>query len=507
MLPGEEEAREVGRADRLDLRAQAIQCVAMDPSQQSPIAPLELRRTGERSAQHGPLGFKSDHRGIGFGLGNRQGLRELARGSRTGEGHTAAQQLCDRFLASPGTHARRRRHEVDAAWMDGEHFGKALGGDTQCFYMTGSAAGDERIEQIGGDLVGKEESGREQGVVQLVGVARIGTRFVAHALDRSSVEHVVARHAAGVDGLRPSLFEGCVIEKCVRLGVEDVVRQGRRLRSIARDADDLSAVNALQHASQPVEVHRLLQTVVHRLIDQGMVGDLTVAGDVLETRGCIRKNRGHQIVGHGALKLRRNLAPSAIPRDGQGDRGVPAPARLKHRRVEKRLDQHVSCGRRMEITEDIGQGEGMLRPERKQHRIVGGRCLQLEVELTAEAFAQRQPPRLVDPASERRVDDELHAARLIEEALGHERQLRGDDAKSDARRVEVLEDLARRGFRDSALLDEALDRIGFRSKIADRARKLIASGRRFSEPEWNVRRRSLRISDAHHAAAHLHYLP
>src|SRR6266849_2868377 len=47
MLPGEEEAREVGRADRLDLRTQAIQRVAMDPSEQSPIAPLELRRTGE----------------------------------------------------------------------------------------------------------------------------------------------------------------------------------------------------------------------------------------------------------------------------------------------------------------------------------------------------------------------------------------------------------------------------------------------------------------------------
>ncbi len=283
--------------------------------------------------------------------------------------------------------------------------------------------------------------------------------------------------------------------------------KGRRLRSIARDADDLSAVNALQHASQPVEVHRLLQTVVHRLIDQRMVGDLAVAGDVLETRGRIRKDRGHQIVGHGALKLRSNLASSAIPRDGQGDRGVPAPARLKDRRVEKRLHQHVSRGRRMEITEDIGQGKGMLRPQGEQHRIVGGRRLQLEVELPAEAFAERQPPRLVDPASERRVDDELHAARLIEEALDDERLLRGDDAESDARRVEVLEDLAGRGFRDSGLLDQALDRMGLRTKIADRARELVASRRRLAQPERNVRRRSFRVSNAHHAAAHLHHLP
>ena len=52
----------------------------------------------------------------------------------------------------------------------------------------------------------------------------------------------------------------------------------------------------------------------------------------------------------------------------------------------------------------------MLRSEREQDGVFRRGGLQLEIELTAEALAQRQPPRLVDPASERRVDDELHAA-------------------------------------------------------------------------------------------------
>ena len=41
VLPGEEEAHEVGGGDRLDLGAQAVQRVAMDAREQSAIAPLQ----------------------------------------------------------------------------------------------------------------------------------------------------------------------------------------------------------------------------------------------------------------------------------------------------------------------------------------------------------------------------------------------------------------------------------------------------------------------------------
>ena len=66
----------------------------------------------------------------------------------------------------------------------------------------------------------------------------------------------------------------------------------------------------------------------------------------------------------------------------------------------------------------------MLRPERQQQRIFGRRGLQLEIELAAESLAQRQAPRLVDAAAERRVQHELHAAGFVEEPLEHQRLLR-----------------------------------------------------------------------------------
>ena len=73
--------------------------------------------------------------------------------------------------------------------------------------------------------------------------------------------------------------------------------------------------------------------------------------------------------------------------------------------------------------EDRVEREAVLRADRQQDRVVGRRRLQLEVEGAAELLAQRQAPGAVDARAERRVDDELHAAGLVEEALG-------DDAAS-----------------------------------------------------------------------------
>src|SRR3954449_13535956 len=83
----------------------------------------------------------------------------------------------------------------------------------------------------------------------------------------------------------------------------------------------------------------------------------------------------------------------------------------------------------------------MLRPKREQQRVVGGRGLELEIELAAESLTEREPPRLVDTASEGRVQHELHAAGFIEEALEHERLLRRDDTKRPVAFSEVVDDL------------------------------------------------------------------
>src|SRR6266567_4408673 len=50
----------------------------------------------------------------------------------------------------------------------------------------------------------------------------------------------------------------------------------------------------------------------------------------------------------------------------------------------------------------------------QRQRVLGRGGLQLEIELTAEALAQRESPRLVHAAAERRVQHELHPAGLVE---------------------------------------------------------------------------------------------
>ncbi len=62
----------------------------------------------------------------------------------------------------------------------------------------------------------------------------------------------------------------------------------------------------------------------------------------------------------------------------------------------------------------------MARRQRQHDRILGRRGLQLEIERAAEALAQREAPGAVDAAAERRMDDQLHAAGFVEEALHRE---------------------------------------------------------------------------------------
>ena len=86
----------------------------------------------------------------------------------------------------------------------------------------------------------------------------------------------------------------------------------------------------------------------------------------------------------------------------------------------------------MEIVRDVAELEAVRRRQR-QHDIVF-RCggLQLEVELAAEPLAQGEAPGAVDAAAERRMDDELHAARFVEEAFEHDAVLRRQQAERAA---------------------------------------------------------------------------
>ena len=98
----------------------------------------------------------------------------------------------------------------------------------------------------------------------------------------------------------------------------------------------------------------------------------------------------------------------------------------------------------MQIARNGGEIEAVARRQRQHDRVLGGRRLQLEVELEAEALAQREAPGAIDPAAERRVDDELHPAALVEEALEHDGRLRRHGAERGLGGAEVLDELASR---------------------------------------------------------------
>ena len=148
-----------------------------------------------------------------------------------------------------------------------------------------------------------------------------------------------------------------------------------------------------------------------------------------------------------------------------------------------------------------------MRGRQRQHDIVlGRRRLQFEVELAAETLAQRQSPGPIDAAAEGRVDDELHAARFVEEALEDDRLPRRQTAERGGGGGQIVDELFGGGCADADFLGEPTPggrsggvgleaRRDFGAQARDGSRKLVGSARRLAEPEGNVRRLSLRVLD------------
>src|ERR1700683_3376285 len=82
--------------------------------------------------------------------------------------------------------------------------------------------------------------------------------------------------------------------------------------------------------------------------------------------------------------------------------------------------------------------KAVLVAERNVQAVVRGGGLQLEIERTAEAFAQRQAPGFVDAAAEGCMNHQLHSAALVEKALGDNRSLRRKCAQHGAAFDDIL---------------------------------------------------------------------
>ncbi len=91
--------------------------------------------------------------------------------------------------------------------------------------------------------------------------------------------------------------------------------------------------------------------------------------------------------------------------------------------------QQLFCGVFGEEVEDVRQRKAVLFGEGDVDAVVGGGGLELEVEAAAEAFAEGEAEGFVDAAAEGSMEDELHAAAVVEEALGDDGGFGGDGSE------------------------------------------------------------------------------
>ncbi len=184
-------------------------------------------------------------------------------------------------------------------------------------------------------------------------------------IQRTKSRRILRRQSpANADRARPSLLERRIIEIRVRLRIEQLVRENRWFGEIDGQRPNPAVANSLQHRFQSVDVHCLMKAVVQGFFDQRMVGRLNVhRADVVLARQLVRKYGGNQIIGAGALNLRRHSSATVVAKHRQGAGRIPAEASTKQRRLENRLNQSLFHVLRRDKFKDVREGKAVLLPE------------------------------------------------------------------------------------------------------------------------------------------------
>ncbi len=152
-----------------------------------------------------------------------------------------------------------------------------------------------------------------QHIVQFIGVAHIGPRLLLHLRNGRGIEpadfleHRCRQHSPHLNGTRTALFERRIIEVCIRICIENFVRELRRYRSVHRQATNPSLLDSAQHFAEALDIQRFGEHVFHHFVHQRMVGNLDVPFDVLEAGCYVGENRSQQIIRADALNLRWNF--------------------------------------------------------------------------------------------------------------------------------------------------------------------------------------------------------
>ena len=163
---------------------------------------------------------------------------------------------------------------------------------------------------------------------------------------------------------------------------------------------------------------------------------------------------------------------------------------------------------------DICERKTVTARQRQHNRILSSRGLQLEIELPAKPLAQRETPRTVDAAAERRMHDQLHAAGFVEKSLQNDGVAGRQLGQCCLGRGQVIDNLSCRNRvqlhrvgqpcegRVCATFVE-LRRNGC-TQTRQRVRNLFGAPRRFAEPERNAGRSAFCVFDTHSAALDSH---
>ena len=153
------------------------------------------------------------------------------------------------------------------------------------------------------------------------------------------IGEIARRHGAGAP-----FFGGGIVEKCIGPRGQDLLRQRRRSGQIAHMHPGLTLFHGLQQRLEAGDIHDLVQAVVNGLIHQRVFGDLALAGEIVLAGQLIREDHGDEVLGIGALKLRRHALTTVVAPDGERDAGVPAPVSQEHGHGQHGLGHHIAHG-------------------------------------------------------------------------------------------------------------------------------------------------------------------
>ena len=153
------------------------------------------------------------------------------------------------------------------------------------------------------------------------------------------------------------------------------------------------------------------------LVNKRVRRHIAATGEVFGAGDLIGEHVGDEVLGVHALELWRHALAAAIALNSQRPRRIPAPAHLKHRRVEQRLNEHIAHRGGLQVAEHLVERKTVYRAKRDDDAVFVCRRLQFKIERLTETLAQSETPAAIDATSEGRVYDDVHVPHFVEETL------------------------------------------------------------------------------------------